>query len=130
MSNYSYVSLLLMVYICANPMAAFKVSPVIEGWKYLIWICINLELSWLLISLNHFMTTLVFFCCWYLNFSGSDEFVFSIIFLLIFPILPFVVFKVDILVWIKNSLYDPLVLCVLGISLNSLFCHEVLICLV
>ena len=88
-------------------------------------IWINLELSLLLISSNHFMTTLVFYC-WYFNFnfSSSDEFVFSIIFLLIFPISLLPGFKVDRLVWIKNYLYDPLVLCMLGISLDSLFCHQ------
>ena len=52
-------------------------------------IWINLELSLLLKYLNHFMAALVFFHCWYFNFFGSNKFNFTIIFLLIFPILLF-----------------------------------------
>ena len=72
----------------------YDVSKNKHSWKgfiilSLMSIWINLELSVLLKYLNHFMAALVFFHCWYFNFFGSNKFNFTIIFLLIFPILLF-----------------------------------------
>lgn len=112
-------SLLILLFTWKNAI----LSSVIEGQKYLVPIWINLYLSMLLISLNHFITALVFLHFDTSILSSSNEVIFSIIFLVIFPFSHFAGFINWHIGLDKIFLYNPLVFCILRISLNSLFCH-------